>query len=251
VRTFERSIGGRPTFLASVTDADEAMIAHRAGADLIDAKNPSAGALGALPLATISAIRRALPEDAILSATVGDLPCLPDVLTAAAKATLLAGADYVKVGIFPGGLPQDSIARLGALGSGRGRIVGLLLADRAPDFGLIAAMADAGFAGVMLDTADKSAGALPDVMDLGAIESFVREAHMRGIFSGLAGALRLAHIAPLVRLNPDVLGFRGALCANENRTGRIDAASLAAIRGAITANARRATTCPVATRSEA
>lgn len=251
MRTFERAIGGKPAFLASVTDEDEAILANRAGADVIDAKNPSAGALGALPLATISAIRRALPHDAILSATVGDLPCLPDVLTAAAQATLLAGADYVKVGIFPGGLPQDSIASLGAISFGRGRIVGLLLADRAPDFGLISAMADAGFAGVMLDTADKSAGALSDVMDLRTIEAFVREARTRGVFSGLAGALRLAHIAPLMRLNPDVLGFRGALCADGNRTGRIDAASLAAVRSAITANARRATTSPVAAPSQA
>ena len=40
----------------SVRDADEADLAARAGADLVDAKDPARGALGALPAATVRAI---------------------------------------------------------------------------------------------------------------------------------------------------------------------------------------------------
>ena len=40
--------GHPPRILVSVRDADEADIAVRAGADLVDAKDPKRGALGAL-----------------------------------------------------------------------------------------------------------------------------------------------------------------------------------------------------------
>ncbi|RZK86999.1 MAG: hypothetical protein EOO66_20930, partial [Methylobacterium sp.] len=45
----------RPRLLVSVRDADEAVMATRAGADLVDAKDPVRGALGALPVETIRA----------------------------------------------------------------------------------------------------------------------------------------------------------------------------------------------------
>ncbi|RZK75548.1 MAG: hypothetical protein EOO66_33700, partial [Methylobacterium sp.] len=46
----------RPRLLVSVRDAAEAEAAIRAGADLIDAKDPENGALGALPPETVRAI---------------------------------------------------------------------------------------------------------------------------------------------------------------------------------------------------
>ncbi len=42
--------------LVSVRSVDEARLAAAAGADFIDLKEPSAGALGALPLATVRAV---------------------------------------------------------------------------------------------------------------------------------------------------------------------------------------------------
>ena len=46
----------RPRLLVSVRGPDEALTALRAGADLIDAKDPERGALGALPPETVRAI---------------------------------------------------------------------------------------------------------------------------------------------------------------------------------------------------
>ena len=45
--------------LASVTNETEALLCAHLAADIIDAKNPAAGALGALPHATVKAIRAA------------------------------------------------------------------------------------------------------------------------------------------------------------------------------------------------
>jgi uncharacterized protein (UPF0264 family) len=223
-----------PTLLlASVTDPVEARLAAAGGANVIDAKNPHEGALGALPLATIAAIREAVPLTIPVSATIGDLPCEPDRVASAVMATAATGADYVKIGFFPGGNARAAIAHLATLDIAPARLVGLLLADREPDLALIPAMAQAGFAGVMLDTADKHAHGLTGILCHDQLAAFIAVAQSNGLFAGLAGSLRLWDVAPLMRLKPNILGFRGALCTAQSRTGRLSAAALAAVRAEI------------------
>jgi (5-formylfuran-3-yl)methyl phosphate synthase len=220
---------GRPRFLASVMSAPEALTALAAGAEIIDGKNPAAGALGALPHATVRAIVEAVGHTVPVSATIGDLPANPDVLCDAAIAMAATGIDLVKIGFFDGGDAKASIAALGRLDLGQTRLVGLLLADRNPDLNLVAAMADAGFAGVMLDTATKDGRALPDVMSTAEISRFVDAARAVGLFVGLAGALRLEHIPIIAALTPDVMGFRGALCSGKRREGSIEEGAVRAV----------------------
>ena len=64
-------------FLASVTTVAEAELAARCGADIIDCKDPAQGALGALPVRTVTAIRRGVPPSLPVSATIGDLASDP------------------------------------------------------------------------------------------------------------------------------------------------------------------------------
>ncbi len=257
-----------PQFLASVTSVAEAALALAGGADVIDCKNPADGALGALPLATVAAIRAAVPKGVTVSATIGDMEPEPAVVTAAARAMAETGVDIVKIGFFPGGDAKAAVRALGAAFQGaprkgaRGRLahvsaevaapaapvlaretspsgqagprlVGLLLADRSPDFSLIADMAAAGFAGVMLDTAAKAGGALPAVMPQFRLSVFVREAHRCGLFAGLAGSLAVKHIPQLAGLGADVLGFRGALCKGAVRTGEIDLRAVESVARAL------------------
>ena len=136
-------------FLASVRSVEEAQLCGDAGADVIDCKDPDHGALGALPHDLVRAIRRAVPAHVPVSATVGDLIADPAAMSAAATAMAATGVDFVKIGFFPGGQARAAIHALSPLAANGTRLVGLLLADRDPDFGLIAAMGSAGFAGVM------------------------------------------------------------------------------------------------------
>lgn len=231
-------------FLASVTSLDETVVAMAAGADLIDCKDPASGALGALPPAVVREIASSLAHSmshARLSATVGDLPADGAAWTAAAQTMAAAGADYVKIGVFPGGNARAAIADVGGAKLGAARLVGVLLADRGVDLTLVAAMADAGFAGVMLDTAEKSGRALTDVLPLSAIAQFLDAARAAGLFAGLAGSLAVEHIRPLAALGPDVLGFRGALCTGRQRTAALDPERVHAVWDALrTAEAERA-----------
>ncbi len=230
---------GRPRFLASVTNVAEALTAMAAGAEIIDGKNPAAGALGALPHETVRALVEAVAGRVPVSATIGDLAAEPSRLCPAASAMAATGVDLVKIGFFAGGDAPASIAALGALTLGDARLVGLLLADRAPDFNLIPAMAAAGFAGVMLDTGTKDGRALPDVMDTSDIARFVASARAAGLFVGLAGALRREHIPTIAALTPDVIGFRGALCAGSVREGSLEGDAVRAVARDLSAIARR------------
>jgi uncharacterized protein (UPF0264 family) len=219
----------RIEFLASVRSEGEAQIALAGGADVIDCKEPSSGALGACTPAVVAAVRRAMPARVRVSATIGDLPCRAADLLAGTRAMAATGVDYVKIGLFPGGEPAHAVAALGESARasrgqlGRARLVAVLFADLQPEFAIIPALARAGFAGVMLDTAGKGKTTLVDFLTQAELRRFITEAHSCGLFAGLAGSLRLEHIPQLAALQPDLLGFRGALCRGHARQGELNA----------------------------
>ncbi len=228
-----------PRFLASVTDVAEAVDAVAGGADILDAKDPASGALGALPLDTIAAIVATARASGVqVSATVGDLPCEPRSVRAAVDATLATGVDYVKIGLYPGAQLLETISALGRASAHpqvgeRQRLVGVLIADQNPDFTMIGHLAAAGFSGVMLDTAAKDGRSLCDALTSRQLITFIETARAAGVFAGLAGSLKLSHVAKLANLGPDVLGFRGALCAGSSRTGRLLQAHVRDVRMAL------------------
>jgi len=233
--------------LASVTGPDEAAVALAHGADIIDLKDASRGALGALDRDVLRATVAAVNGRRPVSAVTGDLPMEPDVIAAAVARTAETKVDYVKVGLFPGPRRQDCIRALAPLAQTT-KIVGVMFADRSADNDLIKLMAESGFAGAMLDTADKRAGRLIDCMDVAALRVFVGACREHGLMAGLAGSLEAPDVPRLLLLEPDYLGFRGALCVGRERTARIDPAAIAIIRELIPLDARSAADEGAATR---
>jgi uncharacterized protein (UPF0264 family) len=219
-------------FLASIASVEELPAALAGGADLIDVKDPSTGALGAATIETIRSVAAEVGGRRPVSATLGDLPMEPELLVKAARRTAAAGVDFVKAGVFPDGDAGTCIAALGAVAGDGVRLVAVLFADRAPDLALLDRIAAAGFAGAMLDTAGKGGGVLPDHLPPERLRAFVQRAKSLGLMTGLAGSLRLEHVAPLAALGPDYLGFRGALCAG-GRANRIDPARVRQVRQAL------------------
>lgn len=223
-----------PRLLASVATLDEAALALDLGADILDLKNPAEGALGAWPVERLRAAVARFGGRLPLSATIGDLPPTPGAVVPRAEVVAGTGVDYVKVGLFAGGDAAALVAGLSALAR-RHRLVAVLMADQSPDLGLLPSLAEAGFAGVMLDTADKRRGGLRAHLADGALAGFTAAVRGRGLLCGLAGSLALADIRPLAALGPDYLGFRGALCAGAAREAALDPGALTAVRGALDA----------------
>ena len=218
--------------LASVRSLTEARLALACGADVVDLKDPEAGMLGALPLATVARAVKMVDRRCTVSATLGNLPMQPQILRDAAARMAATGVDFIKVGFFDA--DKNCITAL----AGNTRLIAVLFADRSCDFGLLADLAKAGFAGAMLDTANKVNGGLRGQMAAAALREFVQRAQALGLMAGLAGSLQLDDVPYLIELGPDYLGFRGALCAGNQRNQSLDSSRLSAMRHAISCRAK-------------
>lgn len=215
--------------LVSVRDVEEALDAVASGADFIDLKEPRHGALGGLPLATIrevvGVLRRQGPDRPI-SATIGDLPMneLAQLL-GQVEAVGACGVDYVKVGIER---DAGAAAVIDALAGCGWPVVPVFIADRGLDEALVARACAArsrstcAFPAIMVDTAEKQAGSLFDVLSSEAVRCFIDAVRGAGSLVGVAGALRASDLDVLAVWRPDFAGFRSAVCAGD-RASRLDA----------------------------
>ncbi|HEV8646182.1 MAG TPA: (5-formylfuran-3-yl)methyl phosphate synthase [Burkholderiales bacterium] len=235
--------------LASVRTLDEALFALEAGADFIDLKEPSQGALGALDHAAVRVCVQAIGGRRPVSATIGDIVSMdPREMTAAVERMAATGVDYIKIGLFVHPRVFDCVKALTVLAD-RAQLVAVIFADepwsmdpspsgrgagvRDDLIALTNALADAGFAGAMLDTAHKTGKTLRDWRKDGELRDFVKTSGSLGLLTGLAGSLRKVDVPPLLKIEPDYLGFRGALCSGSNRNQNLDSGAFAKIRSAI------------------
>lgn len=239
--------------LVSVIDAEEAVAAWQGGADVIDVKDPSVGALGAPAPETLRAIRAGLPAHVPVSVALGDATAGPGTLAFAAVAAVGLGAAWVKIGLAGIRSTQDVVAALspacGALnamprpaplwGTGEpGGLVAVAYADLAAAQGacierLPAAAAAAGARGCMLDTAVKDGRSLLDGQSLDTLRRFAGECRRLGLLCGLAGSLRAADLPAIARTGADLGGVRGAAAGGDRLRGRVTARAVSALVAAL------------------
>lgn len=212
--------------LVSVAEAREARAALAGGADIIDVKDPRRGALGAVRLDVLRAVCDEVPASHPLSVVVGDGGRSGLVARRAAAAGRV-GAAFVKVGFRGVTAPVRAGQLAAAARRGAGDTTRLVLvayadwreADSLAPHALVAVAAHAGAAGVLLDTAAKSAGLFARV-DPDAVGAWVAAAHAAGLFAALAGGLRGTDFARARELGADLVGVRGAAC-DGGRTGSV------------------------------
>ncbi|EHR71865.1 hypothetical protein BurJ1DRAFT_3050 [Burkholderiales bacterium JOSHI_001] len=232
--------------LVSVRNVTEAREVAATGVDFIDLKDPADGALGGLPVATISEVvlaLRAQPGSGRISATIGDHASdALDAILQRVAAVAATGVNYVKVGISPGpGVTAllEALARCGAT------VVPVFIADAGvPMAAVRAALAVAGddfhvFPALMLDTQAKLGGSLLQRVPVSALAEFIEAVQASGRLAGLAGALRLIELETLRRLAPDFAGFRSAVCDGD-RAGNLVPQRVRALCEACAAPAERA-----------
>jgi len=226
--------------LISVTSIEEARLASAGGADIIDLKDPDNGALGALPLDKIAEVVRFVKTqtvygDKVTSATIGDLPLHPDLIARQAGRLLETEVDIVKIGFFsePGLQFADyeyCLNGLKALAAKGAKLIAVLFAEHSYPEGLLALIKNAGFYGVMMDTAEKNGATFLDYHSIEFVRTMARTLQDHGLMFGLAGSLKLQHVAGIKEINPDYVGFRGGVCVNNLRNLAIDSDKIRAIR---------------------
>lgn len=219
--------------LASVTSHDEAALVLNEGVDIIDLKNPYKGALGALETNLVADIVKSMQGVISTSATVGDIapddPNLFDSIINMAN----TGVDYVKVGLFASTPPDCFIQAINKASRQNIDLIIVLFAEDVSNLDSLKVLMKSNIKGLMLDTKNKSDKNLSSLINIQALAEFVRIAKSYNLLTGLAGSLRYEDIEELLTIEPDYLGFRGALCSEHDRVKSINPGQIRKIRNAI------------------
>ena len=102
------------------------------------------------------------------------------------------------------------------------KIIAVLFADNKPNIKILREIKKAKFDGVLIDTKNKKNGNLINYLNIKKIENFIKISKKENLTIGLAGSLNISDIDSLIKLNPDYLGFRGALCMQKKRKNSIN-----------------------------
>jgi uncharacterized protein (UPF0264 family) len=211
--------------LVSVRSGDEARAALDGGADLIDVKEPTRGALGAADPAVWSEVAKAVHDCKPTSVALGELIDGGGLFPSGE----LAEFDFAKIGLAGCGPLTDWPKRwrdcLSDLPEGVTPVAVVYadwrIAQAPPPDDVIAHAASMRCGAVLFDTYDKTQGGLLDHFDLKELDrlSFAVRRHATRVV--LAGSLHMQSIPKILHLQPDYVAVRGAACA-QGRCGRVD-----------------------------
>ena len=214
--------------LVSITSRSEALEAIEGGTHIIDVKNPKEGSLGANFPRVIRQVRKIVPNNVEVSATIGDLPNLPGTASLAALGAAVSGANYIKAGLF--GVKTSSKAaslmkevcravkeyddtlKVIAAGYADFRKVDCLNPLKLPEIAY-KVKAD----GVMVDVKIKDHGKLFNLFSDGELREFVNRSHRYDLMVALAGSLDKDDTLRVLSLRADIIGVRRAVCSKKDR----------------------------------
>ena len=229
--------------LVSVADAREAMEALAGGADIIDAKDPRKGPLGAVELGVLVEIREAIRNARPLTAALGDASDA-DVVEALARSFAVAGASLVKVGLAGIGTRRRAASLLAAAVRGaraselergiRCGVVAVAYADAAaaesPSIDEVITLAvEQRCHGLLIDTFDKAGRGLCVLLSPVTLTRHAETARRAGLLVALAGRLSEDDLDVVRVAGADVAGVRGAAC-DGGRGGHIRAGRVRALQ---------------------
>ncbi len=216
--------------LISPTSVEEAATVSEAGTDILDIKNTKEGSLGAqMPWILRDVVRAYGGRQMLISATLGDLSFKPGTAALAAFGAASCGANYLKAGLWQIANYAEARELMEAVLKAT-RMVSddiIVVAAGYADFKrfngldyrtLIQAAADSGSDAVMLDTLIKDGKGLFDALTLDELAEFVSLAKERNLLVALAGSVNKEHLADLASIGTDIVGIRGAVCPQADRS---------------------------------
>jgi uncharacterized protein (UPF0264 family)/dihydrodipicolinate synthase/N-acetylneuraminate lyase/TusA-related sulfurtransferase len=215
--------------MVSTQNLAEAEEALRGGADIIDVKNLQEAMVGSGHPMLVREIRARIPADKHVSATLGVVPNQPGTVAMAVYATAQLNATSVKVGFVRA--DYDMAVEVlrecrQALEGSETKLIGSLFADNHLYDGLdarhvVRLCKDGMCDGILIDTLTKDGRNLFDFMSEAELREVVIQGKMAGMSTALSGHLRLEDLDELARINPDIVGVRGAVCSTGDRTRSI------------------------------
>lgn len=248
------------SLLISVRSHQEAVLAINSGADIIDAKEPIAGALGILPLHKIReiiSVSRRIKSNLKITGTYGDnVKRMINFNTRKFTSYCSVGLDAIKIGFDGRGVaksreafvelliayekiiknnrkyePQKKIAKL----------VPVLMIDNGLDIDFIDFMmktkTSENFFGVMLDTKfkDKDKNNIFNIFSTSELKNIFKKCNLYNLHYGVAGSLSLTHSKKIKEIRPFWAGYRSAIC-NGNRNNNLSSKKIQIIRDSLKIN---------------
>lgn len=218
----------RPGLLVSVRDAEEAEAAVKAGADLIDVKDPTRGPLGMAHHEPVSAVIDAVGGDVPISAALGEWS---DSILTDAHWHLELDLQYVKWGLagYKGGPAwgEDLLETRREVPRGI-EVVAVAYADwekanSVPPAEVVKFAKRFRYKAFLLDTFQKDGKTLLDYMKPPALTELVSSLQRGMVQVALGGSLKPEQLKHLKDVTPDWYAVRGSVCAGGKRDGVLDA----------------------------
>ena len=211
--------------MVSVQNVDESNEAVRGGADIVDVKNLQEAVVGSASPEIVKQVLDSVPFDRHASVTLGVVPNQAGTVAMAVHAAGMLEATSVKVG-FRNTEYHEAVEILleskKALLGTETKLIGSLFADNGLYEGLdpsrmLDLAQDANCDGFLIDTLTKDGRNLFDFMSEDELRKMVFRGKELGISTALSGHLKIDDLDELARINPDIVGVRGAVCSKGDR----------------------------------
>ena len=212
--------------MVSVQDVDEALEAEQGGADVVDVKNLQEALVGSGHPSIVRQVRGIIPVEKHVSVTLGVVPNQPGTVAMAVYAAAHLDATSVKVGFQRGDYDTAvDVLRQSrrALEGFNTKLIGSVFADNElyedglDPLCMVQLAKDGECDGFLIDTLTKDGRNLFDFMPEPVLRDIVLRGKQMGMSTALSGHLKINDLDELARINPDIVGVRGAVCSNGDR----------------------------------
>ena len=214
--------------LVSPINTEEANICKLGGVDIIDVKNPKEGSLGANFPWIIRAVKE-IADQTPVSATIGDLNYKPGTASLAALGAAVAGAEYIKIGLYDIQTKEqavdilrnivrsvkdyDSNKKVVASGYSDYKRINSISPLELPNI-----CAKVGADVVMIDTGIKDGRSTFEFLKDSELIEFVANARSLGLKTAIAGTIKFENVPILKHIQPDIIGVRGCVCGGDRNS---------------------------------
>jgi uncharacterized protein (UPF0264 family) len=221
--------------MVSVQNVAEAIEALDGGADIVDVKNLQEALVGSAKPSVVKQVREAVPPGHHASVTLGVVPNQVGTVAMAVYTAGVLNATSVKVGFMKTDYDlavEILLASREALDGFDTKLIGSLFADN-PEFGgldphdMVRLAREGKCDGFLVDTLSKDGRNLFDFMPEAELRDMVFQGKELGMSTALSGHLRIDNLDELARINPDIVGVRGAVCARGERTNGVHSEAVA------------------------
>ncbi|MFL2656614.1 MAG: (5-formylfuran-3-yl)methyl phosphate synthase [Burkholderiaceae bacterium] len=231
---------GRVPILVSVRSPEEAYLASKSGADFVDAKEPSAGALGKLPISKIKEIistLRFVNFSGKVTATYGDnIEKIVDFNSHNFFSYFFLGLNAIKIGFDARGLTSSEKVVLKLVDSYNeiifnnknkeietepSQLIPVLMVDKGLNIDFVEFLMSTSISnnifGIMIDTKNKMNSNLFDIIDLNTLNKLFKKIDSFNLPYGIAGSLNKSNSEVIKQLQPSWAGYRGGVCSGDRK----------------------------------